>query len=380
MVKHEDSIKGIPLIKPTTLLPSLPAAYYLDPNILEREYAAIWRTQWQYLMRLDTLKEPGAFKVFRIGDREIFIVLNEDREYRGFYNVCRHRGSVLCEADSGQFSGNIICPYHQWSYGLDGALIKMPRIDVVNAIEDLNLLPVALTTWGGNLYVNLDSKTSLSLESMMIPGPNVLDNWPLERLAVGHRTSFTLACNWKVFWENYLECYHCPAIHPELSQIVPLYQAGLSTANLDPDHPAEDRVAAHIESWTTTGRAIAPAFSTLTAAEQVVGHTFVEIYPNQYLVAHADYVRQVSLQPRSVTSTQVTAEWLFDPDFLSDPDADLSPAIDFGARVLDQDTRVCELNQRGLAASGRFQGHLTHLEQDLADFHDIYRNWMQINT
>ena len=359
-----------------TLTPSLPAAYYLDPNILEQEYEDIWRKQWLYLMRADRLEQPGDYQVFQIAGREIFVVLDQTLQHQGFFNVCRHRGSVLCEKVAGQFNQKIICPYHQWSFALDGKLLQTPRVQLAEEAESLNLLPVRLQTWGGNLYVNLNANTEESLESKMIPAPDTLNNWPLEGLEVGHHAVFDIHCNWKVFWENYLECYHCPAIHPELSRMVPLYQAGLSTAAIDPSNATLDRVAANIESWTTTGRAIAPAFSTLTESEISVGHTFVEIYPNQYLVAHADYVRQVSLQPISATATRVSAEWLFDPDFLSQPGVDLSPAVAFGTQVLDQDTRVCELNQRGLAAAGDYQGHLIHLEDDLAAFHTIYRQWM----
>ena len=361
----------------STATPSLSSDHYLDPTLFEQELALIWRKQWLYLDRLGVLQNPGDFQVYRIAGREIIVTLNEASQYKAFFNVCRHRGSVLCEAESGHFnSGRIICPYHQWSYTLDGAQAGTPRVNLAVADGALDLHPVLLRSWAGNLYVNLDSTATGTIEDVMIPGPKTLEHWPLAQLSVGHRSSFVINCNWKIFWENYLECYHCPAIHPELCRIVPLYQAGLSTELINPEHPATDSVAAGIESWTSTGRAIAAPFATLNEAERAAGHTFLELYPNQYIVAHSDYVRQVCIQPLSVTQTQITAEWLFSEDALADPNFDARPATDFGELVLEQDTRVCELNQRGLNAASAFQGVLVDLEADVVDFHQKYRKWM----
>ena len=170
----------------------------------------------------------------------------------------------------------------------------------------LGLDRVLLTEWAGNLYLNLDQTSDLTISDAMIPGPTTLNNWPLSTLKVRHRMQFDIRCNWKIFWENYLECYHCPGIHPELCRIVPLYQAGLATDHLKSGFKGEDRVANGVESWPETGRAIAPTLEGLSKAEVKAGHTFLEIYPNQYIVAHPDYVRQVSILPSAPGVTRVT--------------------------------------------------------------------------
>ena len=357
---------------------SLTANHYLSADIYQKELARIWRRHWIYVGRADELKSPGDFKVLRIAEREILLVLDRSHKIGAFYNACSHRGSVLCEAESGQLkSGRIICPYHQWSYGLTGELLSTPRIELGSQATSLGLDRVLLTEWAGNLYLNLDQTSDLTISDAMIPGPTKLNNWPLSTLKVRHRMQFDIRCNWKIFWENYLECYHCPGIHPELCRIVPLYQAGLATDHLKSGFKGEDRVASGVESWTETGRAIAPTLEGLSKAEVKAGHTFLEIYPNQYIVAHPDYVRQVSILPSAPGVTRVTAEWLFAPDVSKNPSFDPAPAIEFCERLLHQDARVSELNQRGLAAKPHHQGVLIDLESDVWDFHEYYRTWMK---
>lgn len=357
---------------------SLTANHYLSADIYRAELAQIWRRHWIYAGRADELKNPGDFKVLRIAEREVLLVLDASHQIGAFYNACSHRGSVLCEAESGQLkSGRIICPYHQWSYSLGGELLFTPRIKLGSQAAHLGLDKVSLTEWAGNLYLSLDQNSDLNVLDAMIPGPKTLDNWPLSTLKVRHRVQFEVQCNWKIFWENYLECYHCPGIHPELCRIVPMYQAGLATDHLKSGFKGEDRVASGVESWTETGRAIAPNLEGLSEAEVKAGHTFLEIYPNQYIVAHPDYVRQVSILPIAPGATRVTAEWLFAPDVFENPSFDPSPAVEFCERLLHQDARVSELNQRGLAAKPHHQGVLIDLESDVWDFHEHYRAWMK---
>ena len=357
--------------------PSLTANHYLSEDIFQSELARIWRTQWVYVGRSDELKSPGDFKVLRIADREVLLVLDASHQVGAFYNACSHRGSTLCEASFGQLkSGRIVCPYHQWSYNLSGELIATPRINLGDQTAQLGLDRISLTQWAGNLYLNFDEGSNLSVLDGMIPSAETLNNWPLATLTVGHRVQFEVKCNWKIFWENYLECYHCPAIHPELCRIVPLYQGGMATDYLKSGFKGEDRVAIGIESWTETGQTIAPTFEGLSAEEVEAGHTFLEIYPNQYIVAHPDYVRQVSILPTAPGRTLVTAEWLFDPKVLQKPSFDPAPAIEFCERLLHQDAKVSELNQRGLTAKPHHHGLLIDLESDVWDFHEHYRAWM----
>ena len=365
--------------KSSVLQPSLPAELYLDPVVYQNELRKIWYRQWIYAGRTDQLPSPGDYMLHTIGNQSIIVTRNEKGRIGAFHNTCRHRGSALCQAQQGQFKqGQIICPYHRWSYSLTGDLLNTPFLDLADANRNFSLYPVQCQSWKGNIYLNLDTSRSVELGETADPGFTVLNNWPLEQLKLGHSHQFELACNWKIFWENYLECYHCPGIHPELCKLVPLYKAALSTDRLDPDTELADAVGSGIESWTTTGKAISSPFPGLSEAECSAGHTFMELYPNQYIVAHSDYIRQVSITPLATDRTRITAEWFFSGEAMAGADFDPTPAIEFSKQVLAEDAIVNELNQRGITALPHQQGYLTPQEGDLALFHQRYKAWMDI--
>ena len=359
------------------LQPSLPAKLYSDPAVYQEELDKIWYRQWIYAGRVDGIPNQGDYTLTTVGNQTVIITRHREGQVRAFYNTCRHRGAELCQAQQGHFKqGRITCPYHRWSYSLEGALLNTPNLDISNDQHNFGLYPVQCQSWGGNIYINLDVDSPLRLGETADPNFTVLNNWPLEKLKLGHTHQFELACNWKIFWENYLECYHCPGIHPDLCKLVPLYKAALATDRIDPGTELADAVASGIESWTTTGKAISPPFEGLSAEETNAGHTFMELYPNQYIVAHSDYVRQVSVSPLSAERIRITAEWLFSAEAMRDPDFDPAPALDFSTQVLVEDSWVNELNQRGITALPHQNGYLVPVEADVGLFHEMYRNWM----
>lgn len=267
-------------------------------------------------------------------------------------------------------------PYHAWAYGLDGRLVSTgfatPTPDFDPA--DHGLLPVATRVWKGGIYLCLaDVPPGFAPD----PAGDVLANWPLDRLVTGHRRDVTLACNWKVFWENYNECLHCPGVHPELSARVPIYRRGvMSPEELPEGVPSGPSLADGARTWTVSGAPCGPEFPDLTEAERTAGHTFVTVYPAMFLVAHVDFVRTVRLTPLGPETTRLTAEWLFAPEAMTAPGFDLSQAVDFAARVLAEDGAACEMNQRGLREGGITAARLMPQEFDIKAFHDWVRERM----
>ncbi len=192
--------------------PSLPARAYLDADWYLAEQSGIWRREWVYAGRLTDLA-PASITRRRIGGAEI--ILCNAGSLTAYHNTCRHRGAELCATDGP--SGRLItCPYHAWAYAADdGRLVSTahatPTADFRRA--DHGLHPVNVTVWNGCVFVNLsDDPVPLAAD----PGLDTLTAWPVADLSTGFRHSRDLACNWKVFWENYNECLHCPGIHPEL--------------------------------------------------------------------------------------------------------------------------------------------------------------------
>ena len=368
----------------TTPVESLPAAYYFDPAQYLRELSQIWYRNWIYVCRSSDMAEPRSFRTLGIGDQSILLVRGEDRVVRAFHNTCRHRGSALCRADSGRFpAAGIICPYHAWRYNLHGELVQASSRQPGDGFEvrDYPLYRLPATEWNGFVFAALTADPPSLAASVDIPLER-LGNWELDKLVVGHRMSKTIQCNWKVFWENYNECLHCPGIHPRLSQLVPIFGRALMEQREDPswqDHAQGDDpqyiggLRRGAESWTMDGRPVGVPFPRLSSAESKAGHTYLTCLPSMFLAAHLDYVRIVRLLPLGPECTGMSIEFLFLPETLADPARDIRGAIEFTDIVMSEDAAVCELNQRGLRALAHTAGVLMPEEYVVRQFHDWVR-------
>ncbi|MER9645891.1 SRPBCC family protein [Mesorhizobium sp. M0199] len=189
-------------------------------------------------------------------------------------------------------------------------------------------------------------------------------------------------CNWKIFWENFNECLHCPGVHKDLSRLVPIYGRGLMGRHDDPEwarHADNDApefaggLRAGAETWSRDGRVHGSVFSSLTPAERAAGQTYATNLPSMFVVGHVDYVRTVRLVPLGPEQTELTAEWLFSPEALVDPAADIDNIVAFGTQVLEEDADICEVNQKGLRSMRHKAGVLMPEEYDLHRFH----NWVR---
>lgn len=361
---------------------TLPASAYLDTGAYQRDLEAIWYRSWIHVCREADIAEPLAYRVFTIGSQEILVVRDETGTLRAFHNTCRHRGSQLCAAESGRLKARLLtCPYHAWSYSLRGDLVRVPSKTLPEGFDkaDFPLHAVSLSIWRGLVFVNLDPDAGDGVAGMFDPESADLSNWPLESLVSGHVFSKVMNCNWKIFWDNFNECLHCPGVHKHLSQLVPIYGRGIMARHDDPDwarHADNDapefsgRLRAGAETWSADGHAHGTQFAGLTDAERAAGQSYAMSLPSMFVVGHVDYVRIVRLLPLGPERTQLTAEWLFPeiPD-----DAALDNIVSFGVQVLEEDSGVCEINQKGLH-SRRFEaGVLMPEEYELYRFHEWVR-------
>ena len=373
----------------TQVEPTLPSSYYIDPAHHERELEAIWYRDWLYLCRADALPDPRSYRTFDIGSQQVLLVRDNEGTLRAFHNTCRHRGSVLCPKAEGRLrSGLITCPYHSWSYDLDGALVRAPTL--AEAVEfDLGayrLYDVALAEWGGFVFANLLGKEAPPFEGSFDKDSESLDNWPLEDLVVGHVFEKTMACNWKVFWENFNECLHCPGLHPELSELVPIYNRAIMMERDDPnwashgsteDPKFKGGLREGARTWSMDGEVHGPELPGLSDRDRAAGHTYVMNLPTFFAVGHVDYVRTVRLRPLGPEQTELRAEWLFSPEALADPAFDLANIVDFATLVMEQDATACELNQRGLHSLRHEAGVLMPEEYAVHQFHQWVRGALE---
>ena len=349
---------------------TLPRAAYLDADWYAREMATIWARNWVCAGRL-TEFSPGTLRPVDVGGASVIVALAAEGTVSAFHNACRHRGAEICagEAALGKL---ITCPYHAWSYAAaDGRLVSTgygtPTDDFVKAENGLKA--VAHVVWNGFLFLNRGEAGPLRPDT----GLDALAHWPMDGLVTGHRHERVLECNWKVFWENYNECLHCPGIHPELCTMVPIYGRGIMSAaeapDWTPEQPRTGNLRPGAESWTMTGKPCGPVFEGLTAEERQDGYRFVTLYPTAYIVAHVDYVRCVRLQPLGPERTRLVAEWYFSPETLAQPGFDAGEVAAFAKIVLEQDGDAAEMNQRGIRSPSYTRGRLMPQEFDIHRFH-----------
>jgi len=335
---------------------------YRDPGILAREFERIFCASWLLAGRAEQVLEAGDYFTFELGRESVLIVRGRDGMLRAFYNVCRHRGSRLCEPGAGRFRGAIHCPYHAWSYALDGSLRVAPNLHEGEQFskQAFSLHPVAVEVWEGFVFVRLDAGGE-TLASQLGPLPERARPYPLASLRVGAREEREVAANWKILVENFGECYHCPGVHPELADMVPLYRSGENDAPTD--EPPEFR--APVVTATRDGTTRRPLFAALRGRTRQRYHAEL-VLPNLFLYLLPDYVCARSLWPISPTRTRIVSEWLFEPSVTDQPNPDIEDAVDFLNLLGEQDWRVCEAVQQGVVSRAHAHGFLLEQEIEVA--------------
>jgi Rieske 2Fe-2S family protein len=320
-----------------------------------------------------------------VGDQSILVVRGEDGVARAFHNTCRHRGAALCRTSEGRFpSAGIVCPYHSWRYSLRGELLQTSSRQQGDGFDrrDFSLYSLPVNEWNGFIFAALTNEPPPFSAGFDLP-LNRLDDWQLGELVVGHTLRKTIQCNWKVFWENYNECLHCPNVHPGLAQLVPLFGRALLERRDDPswqDHADDDDpkygggLRTGAESWSMDGKPVGVPFPGVSPEDRKAGHVYLTSLPSMFIVAHVDYVRVVRLRPLGAERTEMSIEFLFLPETLADPKRDLMNAVEFTNIVMSEDAEICELNQRGLRALPHAGGVLMPEEYAIRQFHSWVRS------
>ena len=336
-----------PSIPLHSLEKTLPRASYLEEPEFEREYRAIFESGWVCVGRSDELTEAGHYLAIRLQSQSLLVVRSDDGKLSALYNVCRHRGTELVPLSdpgpvSGQFTRRIVCPYHAWSYHLDGRLRSTPHLAVDT--EGIALHAIDLAEWGGFIFVCLNPNESQPLDSALGPGTERVRRYSLADLRVSHSTTYDVEANWKVIAENYNECYHCGPVHPELCQIVPAFkQGGGNQLNWDDGVPHREGANTFTASGTTN-RAPFPGLSE-TEKTHHKGELF---YPNLMLSLSMDHVAAFYLWPQAAGHTRIQCDFLFHPDELAKDNFDSADAVQFWDVVNRQDWGICESVQRGM--------------------------------
>ena len=360
-------------LRPLETASMLPPAAFVDPGVFDWEMKHLFHDGWICLGHISQVSEQGRFIRREIGPDSVVVVGGEDGEPRAFLNVCRHRGARVLEAADGQVKRRIQCPYHAWSYGLDGSLVAAPHMDGVDDFDKscYGLIPVRLATPGGLVLIDLGGSAP---EPDRHVGDLIehLQRYRNAELSSGGRIEYKVNANWKGIAENYNECLHCPGVHPELNALSN-YMSGDEIQGEGAwcggsmFLTAEDAATMGKEGGHATNR---PRIEGLSDDDERTILYFA-LFPNALVSMHPDYVMLHTLYPRSPGQTEVICEWFFERRSVESPDFDPSDAIEFWDQTNRQDWYVCELTQKGVGTTGYTAGRYSAEEGTVHEFDNL---------
>lgn len=350
---------------------TLPAEYYISEAVFREEAERIFTEQWLCLGRERQLNAPGSYFLHESDGESIIVTRDRDNQVRAFYNVCRHRGTRMCTEATGNFDGKIQCPYHAWTYGLNGQLLGAPNMNEVSGFDrsEYPLHSIAVTVWEGFIFINL-SENPVPFIDVFAPILNRFQSWHLPELKVAHRIEYDIQANWKLILQNYSECYHCPKVHPMLSRLTPYQSTGINLDN-GPILGGPMEMSVQGGSMTTDGRLCANPLTSISGDDLNLVHYYT-IFPTMCLTLHPDYVLTHRVERVNVKQTRVICEWLFHPDAMVQSGFDPMRAVEFWDVTNREDWHVSELSQLGISSRGYIPGPYADLESLLAAFDREY--------
>ena len=358
---------------PASLLRTLPGSAYTDPGTFALEQQRIFERMWFCAVRAADLGAPGSFRTVQVGRESVLVTRARDGSVRAFLNICRHRGARLCTEESGQVKRAFQCAYHAWTYGLDGTLVAAPNLTRMPDIDRTayGLLPVAVREWLGYVWVCLADDPP-SFESDVIAAaterlgdPEAIGRYQAEQLAVGRRIRYDVRANWKLIVENFMECYHCATIHPELTDVLPEFAGGYAAQSYV-GHGAE--FAEEVQGFTVDG---SPGTVRIpgVSAEQDRRYFAITVRPQVFIYLVPDHVIVHRMYPLAVDRTVVECDWLFLPEVV-EAGTDLSRSVELFHRVNTQDFDACERCQPAMGSRGYAHGGvLVPSEHHIGEFH-----------
>ena len=362
---------------PQSLLATLPGQYYTDPAIFALEQSRIFEQQWFCAVRGQDLDKPGAFRTVQIGRESVLVTRGRDGTINAFLNVCRHRGARLCTEEQGEVRRSFQCPYHAWTYGLDGKLIAAPNLNDMPDIDrtEFGLNRLHVREWLGYAWISLAADppsfddTVIADVTQRLGDAAAINAYDIASLHLGKRISYDVKANWKQIIENFMECYHCATIHPELTEVLPEFADGFA-AQYYVGHGAEfgDDVAGFTVDGSQ-GLDRLPGVSD----DQDRRYYAITVRPQVFINLVPDHVIFHRMFPTAPDRTLVECDWLYLPEVI-DSGRDLTHSIELFDRVNQQDFDACERCQLAMDSRAYSNGGVfVPSEHHIAEFHQ----WVQ---
>ncbi|HET9008441.1 MAG TPA: aromatic ring-hydroxylating dioxygenase subunit alpha [Actinomycetes bacterium] len=344
-----DPVDLEPALRPFGQSRMLPRDAYTSPRVFAFEQERFFAGSWTCVGREGDLETTGAQRAVRVGGSGVLLVRGTDGRARAFANTCRHRGHELLGVGEQTSRRTVLCPYHAWTYDLDGSLRVAPgfRDHTEFRPGEHGLVELPLESWHGFLFVNGSGDAPPFAEHVGALDELVAPYQPARLVPLASH-AYDLACNWKVVLENYHECYHCPLIHPELCQVSP--PASGDNFELDgawvggtmdlKDHAVTMSLDGHSDGVPIPG----------LDAERLRTVAYLGLFPNLLLSLHPDYVMTHLVEPLGPDLSHVVCTWYFPPEATEGPGFDPAYAVEFWDRTNRQDWAACESVQRGMAS------------------------------
>jgi Rieske 2Fe-2S family protein len=348
---------------------TLPARYYTEAGYFREELDRFYFDRWICAGRDERLRRAGDYFLCEVAGESAIVTRDEAGSVRAFFNVCRHRGTRICTAAEGAFEGRIQCPYHGWTYGLDGSLLGAPHMEQPGFCrEDYPLRAVPAEVWEGHVFVHFGTPLQ-PVSAQLAPLTRRFAPWRMVELRLGKRIIYDVRANWKLIVLNYNECLHCPVVHPSLNRLTDYLGA-----DNEPPNPHYIGGAMGFrdgaETMCADGVRRRDYLPGLGAGERAVV-TYYALYPNLLLSLHPDYMMTHLLWPKAVDRTEIVCEWHFHPDEMAKPDFVMDDAVEFWDQTNREDWRITELSQAGIGSRGYQPGPYSRREELLWAFEQL---------
>jgi Rieske 2Fe-2S family protein len=341
---------------------TLPQRYYTDPAWFQREMEGIHFDMWLCAGRAQQVPHPGDYFVRNFANASVIITRDDQGTIRAFHNVCRHRGTMLCQQEEGKFAGRIQCQYHAWTYKLDGTLANAPHMEKVQGFceADYPLNAVVTAVWDGHIFINLSARP-IPFAEHLAGLDRKFAPWRMAELQMIERRVYHLKANWKLIIQNYSECLHCPIVHPLLQK-----QSHYMSGDNEPPQPTclggRMDLRDGIQTLTMDGSTNRCSLPGLSADDQRHVYYYC-LLPNFFLNLHPDYMLTFTMWPKAADQTAIVCEWHFHPDEIKKPDFNPWDAIEFWDITNKQDWALSDLAQQGISSKGYQPGPYSNREE-----------------
>jgi Rieske 2Fe-2S family protein len=360
-----------------SLIATLPGSAYTDEAVFAAEQERIFESMWFCAARSSDLTGPGSFRTVQVGRESVLLTRNRKGEARAYFNICRHRGAQLCTEESGQAQRSFQCPYHAWTYDFDGKLVAAPNLTKMPDIDrvEYGLVTISVQEWLGYIWVCLAEQPPSFDETVRnavverLGDLESIEAYDIDHLAVGRRIVYDVKANWKLIVENFMECYHCATIHPELTEVLPEFADGYA-AQYFVGHGAE--FGDDIKGFTVDGSEGLDRIPGVSS-DQDRRYYAITIKPQVFINLVPDHVIFHRMYPMAADRTVVECDWLYLPGVV-ESGRDVAASVELFHRVNTQDFDACERCQPAMSSRIYARGGvLVPSEHHIGEFHE----WVQ---